>query len=51
MENNIKLYLIEIGWEDTELIYLAQDRGKLWVLVNTVMNLWVPQNAWNFLTS
>jgi hypothetical protein len=28
----------------------AQDRDKWRVLVNTVMNLWVPQNAGKFLS-
>jgi hypothetical protein len=32
-------------------IDLAQDREKWQVLVNRVMNIRVPQNAWNFLTS
>jgi hypothetical protein len=32
-------------------IELAQDRDKLWVLVNVVMNIRVPQNAGNFLTN
>jgi hypothetical protein len=29
---------------------LVQDRGRWWVLVNVVMNLWVPKNMGNFLT-
>jgi len=32
-------------------IILVQDRDCWWVLENAVMNLRVPQNAGNFLTS
>jgi hypothetical protein len=32
-------------------IDLAQNRDRWRVLVNTVMNLWVPQNAGKFLSS
>ena len=31
-------------------VELAQDRDGWQALVNEVMNLWVPQNAGNFLT-
>jgi len=31
--------------------YVSQERDKCRALVNTVMNIWVPQNAWNFLNS
>jgi len=40
-EDNIRKDLREIGCEGTEWIHLAQDRDQQWVLVNTVMNLWV----------
>jgi len=32
-------------------IELAQDRDRCGALVNAVMDLWVPQNSGNFLTS
>ena len=35
-----------MGWID-----LAQDRDKLWVLVNAVMNLRIPQIAGSLLIS
>jgi len=41
-------------WVDNirmDWIGLAQDRDRWWTLVSAVMNLWVLQNTWNFLTS
>jgi hypothetical protein len=40
--DNIKMDLIEIGWDCMDWIYLAQDRDQWKALVNTVMNLRVP---------
>jgi hypothetical protein len=40
-EDNIKMYLREIGWGDMELIDLARDRDQWKALLNTVMNLQV----------
>jgi hypothetical protein len=40
--NNIKMDLLEIGWDGVDRIGLAQDRNKGRVLVNAVMNLRVP---------
>jgi hypothetical protein len=40
--NNIKMDLIEIGWDGMDWIDLAQDRDQWKALVNTVMNLRVP---------
>jgi hypothetical protein len=40
--DNIKIDLRVIGWDGVDWIDLAQNRDRWWVLVNTVMNLWVP---------
>jgi hypothetical protein len=49
--DNIKMDLIKIGWDGGAWIDLAQDRDQWRALVNTVMNLRVPQNAGKFLSS
>jgi hypothetical protein len=50
-QDNIKMDLGEIGFGNVDWIRLGQDRDKWPALVNTVMNLRVPSNAGNFLTS
>jgi len=50
-EDNVKMDLQELGWGGMGWIDLAQDRDRWWARVNVVMNLRVPLNAENFLTS
>ena len=48
---DIRTDLKEIGWFGTDWIYLAQDTGQWRAVVNTVIELRVPQNVGNFLTN
>jgi hypothetical protein len=41
-EDNIKMDLKGMGQEGVDWTHLAEDRDKLWALVNAVMNLLVP---------
>jgi len=41
-EDNIKIYLHEVGCGDMQCIYLTQDTDRRRALVNAVMNLQVP---------
>ena len=50
-EYNIKMDLQEVGYVGMDWIDLTEDRDRWPALVNAVMNLRVPQNAWNLLTS
>jgi hypothetical protein len=43
--DNIKMDLLEIGLSVVDWIGLAQDRYRCRALVNSVMNLWVPQKC------
>jgi hypothetical protein len=43
---NIRMELGEVGWGDVNWIGLAQDRNRWRALVNSVLNLRVPSNAW-----
>jgi hypothetical protein len=49
-EGNIKMDLQEVECRSMDWIELAQERDRRRAFVSTVMNLRVPQNAWNFLT-
>jgi hypothetical protein len=40
--NNIRMDLVEVGWDDEDWIGLAQDRDRWRALVNSVLNLRVP---------
>jgi len=50
MEDTITMDRRKLGW-GMDWIDLAQDRYRWRALVNTIMNIQVPQNAWNLLTS
>jgi hypothetical protein len=50
-EDNIKMDLRVVGWGGMDWINVAQDRDRWRALVNAVMNLRVPYNAGNFLSS
>jgi hypothetical protein len=50
-EDNIKMELKKVGCGDMDWIKLVQERDRWRALVNAVMNLRVPQNVGNFLTS
>jgi hypothetical protein len=50
-EDNINMDLQKVGWGGLNCIALAQDRDRWRVLMNTLMNLRVPYNERNFLTS
>jgi hypothetical protein len=40
--NNIRRYLVEVGWGDVDWIGMTQDREKMKALVNSVLKLRVP---------
>jgi hypothetical protein len=50
-EDNVKIDLQEVGCGAIDWIKLAEDRERWRALLNAVMNLRVPYNTGNFLTS
>ena len=50
-KDNIKMGLQEVGWVGMDWTDLAQDRDRWRALVNAVMNLRLPYNVGNFLTT
>jgi hypothetical protein len=38
---NIRMDLVEVGWNDVDWIGMAQDKDRWRTLVNSVLNLWV----------
>jgi hypothetical protein len=50
-EDNTKMDLQEEGWEGMDWIDLTHDRDRWRALVNAAMNVRVPLNAGNFLSS
>jgi hypothetical protein len=48
---DIRMDIMEIGCEGVKWTHLARDRNQWKCLINTVMNLQVPQNVGNFFTT
>jgi hypothetical protein len=40
--DNIRMDLVEVGWDDVDWIGLAQDRDRWRALVSSILNLRVP---------
>lgn len=49
-EYNVKVKL-SVVWNKMDWIYLAKDRGKWWLLVNSIINRGVSHSAGNFLSN
>jgi hypothetical protein len=43
--DNIRVDLEEVGWSDVDWSSSGYDRNRWRALVNSVLSLWVPQNA------
>jgi hypothetical protein len=48
--DSIEMDLREIGWHGVDWIDMAQSRDQWRTLLNTILNLRVPQNAEKFLS-
>jgi hypothetical protein len=48
--DNIKIKLIEIGWDGVHWVDLAHDKDQ-WRALNTVMNLWAPWSVGELLSN
>jgi hypothetical protein len=48
--DNIKMDLRKIGWDGVDWTDMAQDRDQWRALLNTTLNLRVPENAGKFLS-
>jgi hypothetical protein len=46
--DNDKIDVGEIGWDGMDWNDVAQDRDQWRARLNTIMNLRVPCNSWNF---
>jgi hypothetical protein len=46
-----KMDVREISWNGMDWTKLAQDRDRYRVLLNTVLNFWIPKNVGKFLSS
>jgi hypothetical protein len=49
--DNITMYVRQMMRDGVDCMHLGQDRNQWLTVVNTVMNLRVPYNVENFLTS
>ena len=47
--NNKKV--TEVEWPVVDWMHLSEDQEEWWAFVNTVMNLWIPEETVHFLTN
>jgi hypothetical protein len=48
---NTKMYFKEIVWEDVHWIYVAQNKGRRYTLMDMIVQFGVQYKTMNFLTS